>query len=150
MFHKAFELNFLEGTELEVMFRSGEVKRYDMARLFQKYPQMEALKDRTLFLKGRLVGWSGIVWTDELDIEVETIYEDGVTVRMEPAPFSWIGDALYEARAKAGMSQVELAAATGITQADISRIEKGVSNPSVKTLSRLADALGRKLIIEFV
>lgn len=32
-----------EGTTLEVTFQTGEVKRYDMAVLFQKYPQLEAL-----------------------------------------------------------------------------------------------------------
>lgn len=44
MFHKAVDLKFNEGTSLDVTFQSGEVKRYDMASLFGKYPQLEALK----------------------------------------------------------------------------------------------------------
>lgn len=89
MFHKAINLEFREGTSLEVTFQNGEVKAYDMATLFTKYPQLEALKDRQLFLSGKLMGYYGIVWNDELDIEAETIYEDGVTVRMADIPINY-------------------------------------------------------------
>lgn len=81
MFHKAIGLRFLEGTALEVTFRTGEVKRYDMRVLFPKYPQLAVLEDRDLFLSGKLMGSYGIIWNDDLDIETETIFRDGVTVR---------------------------------------------------------------------
>lgn len=45
MFHKAVDLKFNEGTPLDVTFQGGEVKRYDTASLFGKYPQLEALRD---------------------------------------------------------------------------------------------------------
>lgn len=45
MFHKAVDLKFNEGTSLVVTFQGGEVKRYDTASLFGKYPQLEALRD---------------------------------------------------------------------------------------------------------
>ncbi|MBQ5440003.1 MAG: helix-turn-helix transcriptional regulator, partial [Clostridia bacterium] len=35
-------------------------------------------------------------------------------------------------------------------QSDISKLENGTANPSVKTLQRLAAALGKRLKIEFV
>lgn len=38
---------------------------------------------------------------------------------------------------------------TGIAQGDISKIENGNANPSIKTLDRLADALGKKLKVTF-
>ena len=41
-----------------------------MSGLFPKYPQLRALEKRTLFLSERLVGAYGIVWNDNLDIEV--------------------------------------------------------------------------------
>ena len=50
MFHKAIDLEFLNGTELAVRFQDGTVKKYDMSVLFRKYPQLKALEDRTLFL----------------------------------------------------------------------------------------------------
>ena len=129
-------------------FQNGEVKEYDMAALFGKYPQLTALTNRDLFLSGRLMGSYGIIWNDELDIEAETIYEDGRTVRVEEIPANlMIANAVLSARAKAGISQSELSAATGIDQSDISKIERGVANPSVNTLSRIATALGAKLSV---
>ena len=39
------------------------------------------------------------------------------------------------------MTQSELAAMTGLDQADISRIERGTANPTERTLLRIAHAL---------
>ena len=83
MFHKAIDLKFLDRTALEVAFQDGKVKHYDMASLFGKYPRLRALEDRELFLSGRLIGAYGIMWNEDLDIETETIYEDGITVMEE-------------------------------------------------------------------
>jgi transcriptional regulator with XRE-family HTH domain len=44
-------------------------------------------------------------------------------------------------REQAGLTQVELAERTGISQADISRIERGATSPTAKTLQRIAEAL---------
>ena len=148
MFHKAIDLKLLEGTALEVTFQDGIVKHYDMRMLFSKYPQLRALEDRSLFLTGKLMGAYGIMWNDDLDIEVETIYEDGDTVRKDIITFNQIAaNAVLSARAAAGISQKRLAALTGIDQSDISKIERGVANPSVATLDRIAKALGGKLSI---
>ena len=149
MFHKAIELKFLEGTALEVAFQDGKVKRCDMASLFEKYPQLEALRDRRLFLSGRLMGPYGILWNDELDIETETIYEDGDTVcEAQMAVSMAAASAVASARAMRGMSQKELSAISGIDQSDISKIERGAANPSVSTLERIARALGGQLTIQ--
>lgn len=148
MFHKAIDLKFLSGTILEVRFQSGEIKQYDMSSLFWKYPQLEALKDRKLFTSGRLVSPYGIVWNDDLDIEVETVYEDGETVGfVQPKTSIIVAEAVRHARAVAGLSQKELSEKTGISQADISRMERGLANPSVSTLERIAKALGARLSI---
>lgn len=96
MFHKAMNLEFKEGTTLEVTFQSGEVKQYDIASLFTKYPILKALKDRSLFTSGKLMGPYGIVWNDDLDIEAETIYEDGTTIRTIEVPFN-MGAANFKA-----------------------------------------------------
>ena len=58
--------------------------------------------------------------------------------------------AIMEGREENHMTQKELAEATGINQADISRLENGTANPSLRTLKRLAAGLGMKLKIEFV
>ena len=148
MFHKALDLKLLEGTSLEVSFQDGVVKRYDMRVLFSKYPQLRQLEDRSLFLSGKMMRAYGIVWNDALDIETETIYEDGETVRHEkPIVHLEAAHAVAAARAIAGISQKQLAELSGIDQSDISKIERGIANPSVATLDRIAKALGGQLAI---
>ena len=58
--------------------------------------------------------------------------------------------AILEARINAGMTQVELSEKSGISQADISRLEKGTRNPSLSLLKRLAQAMDTTLRIEFI
>lgn len=148
MFHKAINLEYGDGTMLELTFSDGKVKRYDMSALFGKYPQLTALRDRALFTSGKLLGSYGIVWNDDLDVEAETVYEDGETVREEkPAAFTMVGNAVAAARARKGLSQKELSELTGIDQSDLSKIERGIANPSVNTLNRIAQALEATLII---
>lgn len=46
--------------------------------------------------------------------------------------------ALLDARIQAGLTQTQLSERSGISQADISRLEKGTRNPSLALLKRLA------------
>lgn len=151
MFHKAVNLSFQEGTSFEVLFHDGITKRYDISILFEKYPQLKALTDRNLFLQGKLMGGYGIMWNDELDIETETVYEDGKTISKNTTPINLlVANAVSVARAKSGLSQKELSKLTGIDQSDISKIERGLSNPSISTLERIAKALGGNLSIDIL
>ena len=58
--------------------------------------------------------------------------------------------AIAEGREEKDMTQKQLAEVTGITQADISRLESGTANPSLRTLKRLAAGMGMALKVEFV
>lgn len=58
--------------------------------------------------------------------------------------------AMIDARKDQNLTQKELSDRTGITQADISRIEKGTRNPSLEMLKRLAKGLGMQLKVEFI
>lgn len=58
--------------------------------------------------------------------------------------------AMLDGRAAKNLTQRELADITGINQADISKLENGNANPSLKTLERLAAGLGMRLKLEFV
>ena len=58
--------------------------------------------------------------------------------------------AIIDARQTSGLTQKELSERTGIAQGDISKLENGNANPSIKTLQRLASAMGMSLKIEFV
>lgn len=58
--------------------------------------------------------------------------------------------AIIDARKSAGLTQKQLSEKTGISQSDISRLETGNSNPSIRTLQRLAEGMGKKFRIAFV
>ncbi len=58
--------------------------------------------------------------------------------------------ALVEARTSQNLTQKELSERTGIAQTEISKLEKGTRNPSIKLLQRLADGMGMVLNVTFV
>jgi ribosome-binding protein aMBF1 (putative translation factor) len=57
--------------------------------------------------------------------------------------------ALIEARSSADMTQSEVAAAMGTTQAVVARLESGRNPPSTRTLQRYAKATNTNLRIRF-
>ncbi len=58
--------------------------------------------------------------------------------------------AIAEGRENQHLTQAQLAEATGIHQADISRLENGTGNPSLRTLKRLAAGMEMQLEVKFV
>ncbi len=61
-----------------------------------------------------------------------------------------IMQAMIDARKASGLTQKQLSERTGIAQADISKLESGNANPSLKTLQRLAAGMGMKVRVEFL
>lgn len=57
--------------------------------------------------------------------------------------------AIVEGRNERNLTQKELSALTGIAQGDISKIENGNANPSIRTLKRIAKALGKEIKFSF-
>jgi transcriptional regulator with XRE-family HTH domain len=57
--------------------------------------------------------------------------------------------AMIEARMSQNLTQKELSERTGIAQTEISRLENGTRNPSIKLLQRLADGMGMVLNVTF-
>ena len=58
--------------------------------------------------------------------------------------------AMIDARISQGLTQKQLAERTGVHQADISKLESGMRNPTLNMLKRLAEGMGMNLKIEFV
>ncbi len=77
------------------------------------------------------------------DPEVKAEYD-----AMEPE-YQFIHD-LILCREEQALSQQGLADLTGIDRADISRIENGNANPSLKTMKRIAKGLGKRLEIRMI
>lgn len=85
---------------------------------------------------------------------------DAMTKKMEEPAFTAPADtlepeaqivrAIVTARETHNYTQAQLASATGIHQANISKLESGSGNPSLRTLKRLAAGMGMRLKLEFV
>ena len=57
--------------------------------------------------------------------------------------------AIIDARIASNLTQKELAEKTGIAQTEISKLENGNRNPSIKLLQRLAEGMDMVLTISF-
>lgn len=61
--------------------------------------------------------------------------------------FEEIRTQVIKTRTELNMTQKELALNAGLTQANISKIEKGISHPTIDTLLKIANGLGKRLIV---
>ena len=60
-----------------------------------------------------------------------------------------LASAVIDARNRAGLTQQALAKKMGTTQPVVARLESGRRRPSMRTLERLAQATGSRLLISF-
>ena len=153
MFVRATKVRFLENVTLEMTFQDGKIIRYDMSNMFSKYPQLKALsEDRALFENGHLdPGGYGVIWNDELDFDANSIYEDGEVVGEEPTSINQqIGILLAKTREEQNITQVQLSKMSHIDQADISKIEKGMGNPTLAKIFKLFAALGKNVSVSLL
>lgn len=144
----AIKVKFLEDVKLEMTFQDGKVIRYDMSQMFEKYPQLEELRrNRKLFESGHLnlTGFA-VVWNDELDFDATSIYDDGEVVGFIETPLSQqLGALLAKTRDEMNVTQKELSKKSHIDQGDISKIERGLGNPTIAKISKLFKALGKSV-----
>jgi len=64
--------------------------------------------------------------------------------------FKEISDMILALRHENRLTQKDLAAKCGITQANISNLEKGTAKPTIESLKKIADAFGMRLVVDFV
>ena len=63
--------------------------------------------------------------------------------------YSEISDMIISERKQQKLTQKQLSQLTGISQANICNIEKGTSKPTIDSLKKIGDALGKKLVVSF-
>lgn len=91
---------------------------------------------------------------------MNTNYKDLLKERLKDADFKKeyeemnpeyeVIKAVLAARKSVDMTQKELAEVSGVAQSDISKLENGNSNPTIKMLQRLASGMNMHLKVEFV
>lgn len=86
---------------------------------------------------------------NKLDIN-ETQNEDNEIEKIEYDINAEISELIQSVRKDVGLSQKQLSEKTKIPQANISKIENGHYIPSIEILKRIADALGKRLVVDFV
>lgn len=151
MEHKAIKLYLKEGTTIDILFLDGKTKRYDVLKMSKKYSKLNDLKDRKIFLSGKLFGWGGVIWNDELDLDANVIYEDGEDVESEEnATEIILGFLIKQARLEKQLTQEELSNLIDIDQADLSKIENGKLCPSLSTIKRISKGLNTSLHIDIL
>ena len=151
MLISAEKLEFLDGTTVQLTFVDGKIISFDMSSMFFKYPHFEKLTNRDFFLTGHLdIGGYGIIWDDKIDFSCSSIYECGELVGYAKRNINQqLAREILYAREKAGLTQVQLSKLSGIDQGDISRIEDGQGNPSLKKIEKIAKALNVEVSIKF-
>ncbi len=81
-------------------------------------------------------------------INVKALQEEETTI-YEYDIYEEIRKLIVDMREREGLTQKQLAKKSGLTQSNISNIEKGVTRPTVESLKKIADAFGKRLIVEF-
>ena len=64
--------------------------------------------------------------------------------------YSELCQLIIATRDSIGITQSQLANKSGVSQSNISKIENGSYRPSIATLKKIADALGKRLVIDFI
>lgn len=154
MIHRIKKVQVQDEFVILAVFQNGIEKAYDIRNLYSVFPQFKLLEqNQELFASVKVdAGGYGISWNDELDLEAEEIWEEGKETGKihEMDIVCMIGQELSEARVRKGITQKELSERIGIYQAEISKIERGLANPSVSTLKRIAEGIGMRVEIRFV
>ena len=82
MFHKIKNVAALPEYKLSIQFSEGVTKIYDVKPLFVKIPLFAELKENPAEFACVTVdvGGYGIVWSDDLDLSCDELWENGVQV----------------------------------------------------------------------
>ena len=134
----------LENYKIEAVFFSGDKRVFDVKSLYEKHPEYRILsQDHKLWNSAKLLPYgSGVYFNDDLDLTAEEIWKNGTNAGKDKVDIKYqIANIIYFARLQQDISQSKLSSLTGIPQCDISRIEGGIANPTVDTLSKIFSVL---------
>lgn len=128
----------------KVILTNGFIKKT------QKTPagEIEKAKNIAAIICGEWRWWMAKTFDDFLQEQLQNpeFREEYEALQPERA----IIQAIIDARQQSGLTQKELSERTGIAQGDISKMERGKTNPSLRTLQRLAAGMGMIVKLEFL
>ena len=79
LFNRVQNVRVFDGFILEVLFKNGIIKYYDVTPLFDRWDIFKQLRDDYNLFSSVSVdaGGYGISWNDEIDLECEDLWEYG-------------------------------------------------------------------------
>ncbi len=78
MFHKVIKVETLSDKILKVKFDNNEIKYYDVKKIINKIKEFELLKNEIIFKNVKIdAGGYAVMWSEELDIDCEELYQNG-------------------------------------------------------------------------
>ena len=80
--------------------------------------------------------------------QVSFTTKENMSVNKDYDIFAEIREQIIKAREERQLTQMDLARLSGLTQSYISNIEKGSNRPTILTLKKIADALGKRLTVD--
>ncbi|MGN1154897.1 MAG: helix-turn-helix domain-containing protein [Agathobacter sp.] len=150
--HKAIFAKAQDDFKIKVAFSDGKVVLYDVKPLFSLIPPFRNLQAEPELFKSVKVDADGtmVFWNDSLALDAKEIWANGTLIEYtkKPSVNRILAYRIQLARLALGMTQKELSEKTGICQADISKLERGMGNPSIATLTRLAEGLDMELSVD--
>lgn len=131
---------------LQALCSDGLFREININDLIDSYTMYEPLKDKNLFNKAKLKANFIIEWNYDIDLFGDYIFKKGKIIKnIESPTIPLIGFKIKQARLAKEMSQKKLAKLSGIEQSEISRLEKGLINPSIEYLEKITNILGLKI-----
>lgn len=120
----------------------------DKVTFCKKWPSIKKRMKKDRWLENRVVFWQTIY-----ERVYEGLRESGIKIRSVqetdiPAQRLKLSQQIRDIRMKLGYTQGGIAKRLGVIQQYVSKIETGRENVSVDTLTRIADAFNKRLVIE--
>ncbi|MDO4798019.1 MAG: DUF2442 domain-containing protein [Coriobacteriales bacterium] len=146
MFKKIAAAQPLVPSTLLVWFADGETRLLDVDALIKRRSEFAPLQDEELFLSAELAAEGyGVSWGNELDMGCKEIYEESQRVSVVDAECARVIAQVVGSRHESGLSQAKLAAAAGVKQPVVARLETRVNSPRLDTLLKVLTPLGKTL-----
>lgn len=151
MSHKIYSVESHPDYMIDVTFFNGEVRRCNLKLLIECLHDSAAQAALLNNYSALFINHSknAITVPSIPSIDSETLHGSGYIIEINALkdPVIALANNLIDIREAKHISQRELEAKSGVKQAEISKIERGEGNPSLKTMVRLYAAMNKKLVI---
>lgn len=161
MFNKIKSIELLPDFIIKAKFICNVQKLYDLKLLFDKYKVFNPLRDiKGLFAQAQIdCGGHGIVWNDDIDIDANEVWYNGVTILnneddiqqylkvvAEETNPEYIVKAINEVAKIKGFNN--LAREMGVGRESLYKSLNGETKPRFETIYKALQALGLRLSIK--